>query len=366
MSQKTSAMIYAARPPPLGGVASIVAILHQGLSHRNDVDFVSPIVKRQDGFFPSLVRSLRNTLRLLLAIGDVKRGGKILIFASDNYSFFEKIIWARLVIMRRRIPIVVMVAGPFPIFWNNCSPLLRRVFSSIICHPKFELAAQSEAWRDYYRKTFPSASIGVVGATVAAEFFSHVRGDDLASRNTNNLLLYVGWIIADKGIVDLLDAMAILIKTNPEARLRLVGPLFGKDDYWNNALLERGVSAHVKFTGAISDRLSLIREFDSASVFVFPSHFEGFPVALLEAITLGVACVGTTVGGIPDILDHGQAGILVEPKAPQELAKAMGALLDNPERIETLSRQASNRARKVYSHLACMESYERILGLKES
>lgn len=366
MSRKASAMIYAAHPPPLGGVASIVAILHQGLGHRDDVHFVSPVIKRRDGFFPSLVRSLRNTLRLLLAIGDVKKSGKILIFASDNYSFFEKIIWARLVIARGRIPVVVMVAGTFPIFWNNCSPVWRRFFSNIICHPEFELVAQSEAWRDYYRKTFPSACIGVVGATVAAEFFSHVRGDDLASCNGSNLLLYVGWIITDKGIVDLLDAMAILIKTNPQARLRLVGPLFGKDDYWNKALLERGVSAHVNFTGAISDRLSLIREFDSASVFVFPSHFEGFPVALLEAITLGVACVGTLVGGIPDILGHGQAGILVEPKAPQELAKAMGALLDNPERIETLSRQASSRARKVYSHLACMESYERILGLKES
>ena len=87
-------------------------------------------------------------------------------------------------------------------------------------------------------------------------------------------------------------------------------------------------------------------------------------MALLEAIAMGLACVGTSVGGIPDILDHGKAGIVVAPKAPVELANALKTLLDDHGLVERLSKQASIRARSVYSHSACIESYKNLLGLK--
>ena len=93
-------------------------------------------------------------------------------------------------------------------------------------------------------------------------------------------------------------------------------------------------------------------------------HFEGFPVALLEAITMGLACVGTSVGGIPDILDHGKAGIVVAPKAPIELAGALTSLLDDNELVKMLSKQASIRARNAYNLQKCVKSYEKLLGLR--
>lgn len=359
MSEQSDALIYAPTPPqPPGGVGSIVAMLHQDMVDRKNVCFVSPVAKGVD---TELYRAFLNLFRLMRAIGRLKKGGRILFFSSAGNSFLEKLLWALLVMLRGRRPVVVMVAGDFPLFWDKCSPILRKISSWVVCNPRFVLGVQSDGWRKYYQSIFLSSCMKVVSATVAPEFFEHARSPGAGSRSL--AMLYVGWIIPEKGIIDLLDAMAVLRESHPEARLRLVGPLFGKEDFWRKAAADRGVSALVEYVGPLSDRQSLIREFDAASIFVFPSHFEGFPVALLEAITRGLACVGTDVGGIPDILDQGRAGIIVSPRAPLELADALRLLLDDRDLVASLSDQASKRARNCYSHVACIESYKSLLEL---
>ena len=362
MKKKINALIYAPAPPqPPGGIGSLVAMLYYEWVQRTDVCFVSPQVK-ETGWVAKIIRPLFNLVKLAFVTKQVNKGGRVLFFSSAGNSFFEKLAWSLLVILMGRKPSLVMVDGNFPSFWDKCHPVLRKWSSKILCNPRLELGAQSEGWREYYRSIFPLASIKVIGATVAPEFFE--RTPQLSSPLRNSTILYVGWIIPEKGVVDLLDAMEILCATHPEARLRLVGPLFGKEVYWNRASSDRGISTQVEYVGSISDRQRLIDEFDAASIFVFPSHFEGFPVALLEAITMGIACVGTSVGGIPDILDHGKAGIVVAPKSPMELANALKILLEDHSLVEKLSKQASMRARSVYSHSACIESYKNLLGLK--
>lgn len=362
MVGKTDALIFAPAPPqPPGGIGSIVAILHQSIGHQNSVSFVSPIAKGS-GFFVSVTRSTHNIFRLFRAVGNVKKGGRVLFFSSSGSSFFEKIVWVLIVVLRGRKPSMVMVDGGFPVFWGKLSPRLKKILKLILTNHNVELGAQSEEWKKFYQSIFPSSSIKVVGATVANIFFDHAH--PIASSLRKVTILYVGWIIEDKGILDLLDAMVVLSNNNPEARLRLVGPLFGKEDFWNSAVAERKISTQVEFLGSFSNRQILIDEFNTASIFVFPSHFEGFPVALLEAITMGLACVGTSVGGVPDILDHGNAGIVVAPKAPIELAGALKSLLDDNELVKMLSEQASIRARSVYNLQECVDSYKKLLGLR--
>lgn len=359
--KKYKALIFAPLPPPVGGIASIVAMLHKGLADRQDIGFVSPIAKK-NGLVSSLLRSLRNFFRLLFAIKKTRIGGRVLLFSSEAASFFEKTAWSILILALRRKPVVFMVSGLFPQFWENLNSIGHKFLTFLINRKSITLVAQSESWLNYYRSIFPSADIKLASATAAEDFFSHQR-TGVSSKHPARLL-FVGWIIPDKGIFDLLDAMVILVRTHPDVRLRLAGPLFDKDDAWKQAVAIRGISNQVEFLGVISDRKKLIQELDAASIFVFPSHFEGFPVALLEAITLGLPCIGTSVGGIPDILDNGVAGILVEPKAPQELAEALYKLITDNNLREEIATRASERAREVYSHSKFIDSFECLLGLK--
>lgn len=89
------------------------------------------------------------------------------------------------------------------------------------------------------------------------------------------------------------------------------------------------VADRVHFMGPVEDIPALLREFD---VFCLPSHQEGSPVALLEAMACGRACVASDVPGIRDIVENGRSGLLVPPRDPVAFAAAFDAMANPPFR----------------------------------
>lgn len=102
-----------------------------------------------------------------------------------------------------------------------------------------------------------------------------------------------------------------------------------------------GISDYVRFTGQLTAGDSVRRVLDSADAFILPSRTEGLPRALLEAMARALPCLGTRVGGIPELLEDSE---LVEPGNPQDLANKMQSLLQAPERMESLSNRNRNIA----------------------
>jgi glycosyltransferase involved in cell wall biosynthesis len=116
------------------------------------------------------------------------------------------------------------------------------------------------------------------------------------------------------------------------------------------------------------ERERLLAESD---VFVLPSHAEGVPMSLLEAMAAGLPCITTPVGGIPDVFTHGAEGLLVSPGNPAQLATAMTQLInDEPGRLNA-GRRAHERARNHDVHVYARrlaEIYQRIApvaGIRE-
>jgi len=77
----------------------------------------------------------------------------------------------------------------------------------------------------------------------------------------------------------------------------------------------------------------------SIDIFVLPSLREGLPLAILEAMACGKPVIATNVGGIPEVLKDGENGILVSPKDPEALYRAMNELLDNRKKREKMGRK---------------------------
>jgi glycosyltransferase involved in cell wall biosynthesis len=102
-----------------------------------------------------------------------------------------------------------------------------------------------------------------------------------------------------------------------------------------------GLEANVLFAGSRGDVPEILPAFD---VFALSSRFEGLPIALLEAMATGLACVATGVGGIPEVITDGVDGVLVEPGNPAQLAGAMVDVLGDPARRRELGRRAVGRA----------------------
>jgi glycosyltransferase involved in cell wall biosynthesis len=357
----SKAMLFAPLPPPIGGITSITAMLHRELGHNAEILFVQPVPKTDT--WKRLVRPLISVTRLVRGTLRVRRGGRVVFFCSSRASFWDKCVWAGAVLLMGRTVAMVMVAGDFPQTFAAAPRMPRALAHWLFRQPGLIVAAQSASWMGVYRNIFPKATVTQVGAAVDPEFFDN--RDVRVARSYPLRLLFVGWITADKGIVDLLDAVqSIASSLDGRARIRLVGPMFGREGFWHGELDRRGIGSLVELAGPVTSRADIVREYREADAFVFPSHSEGFPVALLEATAAGLPCIATNVGGVADILDGSRTGMIVTPKSPPSLAAAIETLVSDQALRRSLGSAAAEYARQAFSLEACVGSYARLLGVR--
>ncbi len=141
-------------------------------------------------------------------------------------------------------------------------------------------------------------------------------------------------LIPKKGLETLLQAFSRCHRQYPQTRLKLIGegPL---EPLLREKAKTLGLSEVVQFTGYLETG-ALIQALNQSHIFVHPSESasdgdqEGIPNALLEAMALGLPVIATDHAGIPELIQHGQNGLLVPEKHPQALAQAMQTLLSHP------------------------------------
>jgi glycosyltransferase involved in cell wall biosynthesis len=138
-----------------------------------------------------------------------------------------------------------------------------------------------------------------------------------------------------KGIDVLVESCA---RVDRPVLLRIIGEGPTRADLEHQA---RRLGVRVDFLGAVEDARDHIARFDA---FVLPSRGENLPISILEAMAAAVPVVATNVGGVPELLDEGRAGILVEPDSPDALAEAITMLIVDPERRRELGRAGALRA----------------------
>lgn len=155
----------------------------------------------------------------------------------------------------------------------------------------------------------------------------------------------VGNLSAKKDHATLLAAIDQVRRGQPEVVLLLVG-----DGPLRSALeaevARRGLRDTVRFLGSRDDVAALLPALD---VFALSSRYEGLPIALLEAMGAGVACVSTEVGGIPEALRDGVEGRLVPPDEAGALADAIAEVLADPSARARFAAAGQQRVREQFS-----------------
>lgn len=111
-------------------------------------------------------------------------------------------------------------------------------------------------------------------------------------------------------------------------------------------ILEKEVNDYVRLIGFQSDILPLMK---AADLFVLPSRYEGMPNAVREAMALGRACVATAVNGVPELIEHGKSGMLVEKENARQLFETMFQVLNDRQLRSTLEENAALRIRERFS-----------------
>ena len=157
-----------------------------------------------------------------------------------------------------------------------------------------------------------------------------------------------------KGYPTLLAAAGEILKQCPSAYFLFVGAGPLQKEMQEKASKLQGHD-HIVFTGFRSDIPDLIAAMD---IFVLASITEGFPNAILEAMAMGKPVVATRVGGIPEILQSGEEGVLVPPQDSAALAQAILFLLHDPKNASRLGARAAEKVRRDFTLVRMIDLHE--------
>jgi glycogen(starch) synthase len=171
-------------------------------------------------------------------------------------------------------------------------------------------------------------------------------------------LLCLGRLVREKGFDLALKALAAVLPRFPYVRLIIAG-----DGPERPALqrqtVELGLESFVEFTGWVA-REDVPALMNQAVALVMPSRREGLPLVALEAAQMARPVIAARVGGLPEIVAHGQTGLLVDREDVAGLARAFSLLLENPELAVRLGRTARERVQTEFSWNVHVDSYERL------
>lgn len=218
---------------------------------------------------------------------------------------------------------------PGPSLYKVWSRLLIRMADAILLlsTEEMEIWKSFEPSGNYYRVDNPFVS--------DANLKSEDVPDNLGEPGSKPTLLYAGRLIESKGILDLLDAMAIILD-ELDCRLLIAGDGAKREEI--EARIDKlNLRKSVSLLGYLNSE-DLASIYRLGSIFILPTYFgEGFPTAILEAMSYGLPIITTSIRGSRDHLREGVHALFVQPRDPPGIAREVIRLACNPSLRTTMS-----------------------------
>ena len=343
-------------PPTIGGMATVIGdISRSSLAQR--VALVPFNTAKQTAEGRSLITGILARLALWRRWVSALRGRKTTVAHIHTCSGLTYFLDGTLLIIARLLarPTVLHIHGArFDRFLDELpAPLL--MLARWQARRASRVVVLSESWQQTLAGRLPGARLSVIANGVPVMSASSTRRDDNSGAIS---ILFLGNLSQRKGVWELLDAM---VKVPEHATLALVG---GEDDPG----IARAVKARIDELG-LADRVTVAgpaygedkhRWLETADIFVLPSHAEGLPIALLEAMGAGLPAVVTSVGAMPAVIDDGVQGRVVAPGDVDALCSALSALVDDPGARRAMGEAARTRCQADYGVERSAENYLRL------
>lgn len=159
-----------------------------------------------------------------------------------------------------------------------------------------------------------------------------------------NTVTFLGWVVATKGVEELIFAWNIVGREYPMYELVLIGP--AKEEYLSE-LTQKAKVENITFKGELPHNEAMGILSDS-KVFVLPSYTEGFPNSILEAMALKNTVIASNVGAVPEMLS-GECGVIIEPRSADSIVFALRKVLNNSEYCAQLAQNAFDKVENEYT-----------------
>jgi glycosyltransferase involved in cell wall biosynthesis len=286
---------------------------------------------------------------------DVSSISKILIFVRAIFSLLTKVrkrpilhihVSSGASLIRKAILIKIgnafgcktifhLHGSEFREFYSGSSPLIQKVVRNALDSSSV-IIVLSQSWKQFIASICQNSNIYVIN--------NFVRGIDVDESVKNReivTLLFMGRLGTRKGAYDIVEAMRLARNELPDCKLYFCGD--GELDQVREKIEDAALGDICKIEGWIGPN-DKSRYYSMADIFLLPSHNEGLPMSILEAMSAKLAIVTSPVGGIPEAIVSGENGFLVEPGDVLALS-------------ETIKQLANDRELRIKVGMAASESF---------
>ncbi len=235
------------------------------------------------------------------------------VHGASQASFWRKRIIINLAKAFGKKVVFHLHGGLFQEFYAHHQRAVKKTIDKCDC-----MITLSDYWKQWAETTFDCPEVVVIKNVIEAPKLNKEAHDVFT-------LLFLGLLADAKGLYDLLDVIATH-KADFAGRLQLKIGGNGDVERLKTFITQNGLSGIVSYEGWVSgEKKSQL--FNTADAFILPSYHEGVPITILESESYGLPVISTEVGGIPEIVTHGDNGILFKPGDKKAMLEAIVRLM---------------------------------------
>ena len=380
--EKPRILLVGPNPPPMGGIIKYCQdILASPLAEKYDLTFfptsiplsIRPAVftaKRtwniflRDGF-RSALRQLAFGWRRARELKELMKSGRfdvIHVPTCTGWGFWRNalhIYYAR----RQGVGVFFHLLGAIDDFWRNGSAVRRFFLRKALDQADIHVV-QSDGLRDVTRQFTSAPVLSIYNGVPTKELIARGGYAHSAASAKKVRVVNVGLLGHRKGYFDLIEAAKILCPELPDLEFVFVGG--GEVEKFRKLVAEEGLADKITVAGHV-DEDEKLRWLQTSDVFAMPSYSEGQPIAILEAMAVGLPVISTTIGSIPEVIEESNGRVIAPGDVPA-LCNAIRELAGSKKLRRTMGKFNSSQAEERYSLQRTMTEigsvYDRIVGMR--
>lgn len=256
----------------------------------------------------------------------VKWADIVHIHMASRRSTFRKMKYIKIAHRSNKKIILHIHGGGFKDFYHKCNAKQKKNILAMfkMCN---QIIVLTEEWKKYFEQLVDPNRISVI--------YNGVKKNSEKRQTFNHHFCFVGRLVKEKGIYELVEAFNIVRQKYPDAKLSIAGdgPELKK---LKNIVTELSLNESVEFLGWLQED-ALESLYRKNTFFVLPSYFEAFPMSVIEAMSYGCIVIASNVGGIPTIINGKTNGVLIKSEDTSDLAKNIMRILSDIERQKAIS-----------------------------
>ena len=334
-----------------GGMATVVGDIRNSsvLNKLYDIDIHESYI---DGnFFARLIHSVAMYVKFLFSYREYD------LFHIHSASFgsaFRKAEYLKRMKSANKKVIVHIHGAKFLVFYNELNERKKAVIQNFLKSADMVLAL-SDDWKSRFEEAIGITNCKVLNNGIDNEEFIKAACD---AENHKNEFVVLGRLGERKGTYDLIKAVKIAAKTNPDIKIYLAGD--GEIDKVRDLISAEKLTDNIEIAGWV-DHNGKMELLSKSATLVLPSYNEGLPMAILEGMAAGKAIISTTVGSIPEVVTE-ENGILIEAGDVNALADALIKCSNDVAMVEKMK---VNNIEKIEKEFSVRKMHEILAGYYE-